>query len=232
MLKYARYLILLVLVGTSSVLGTLLCLLRPFHPNNATLYGKWVGKIGCFILGVKVITENKHFWYLHTPCLTISNHQDNLDIFICGSILHQRTVSLGKKQLLFFPLFGLFYWLSGNIVIDRSSKEKAWQSMAKVKKAIQEKDTTIWMMPEGTRSKGKGLLPFKKGAFVTAIAAQTKILPIVISEYVKTINLNKWHSGTVHIKFLNPIETTGLTEQDAGALTQKAHDLFKSELKS
>jgi 1-acyl-sn-glycerol-3-phosphate acyltransferase len=232
MLKLIRYFLIIILVGATSLAGIFLCLLRPFHPNNATLYGKFIGIVGLKILGIKVITQNRHLWFLHSPVLAISNHQHNLDIFICGSILHTRIVSLGKKQLLYLPFFGLFYWLSGNILIDRSNKQKAWDSMEKVKKAIQENETSIWMMPEGTRSQGRGLQPFKKGAFITAIAAQSKILPIVISEYCNKIDLNKWHSATVYIKILPPLETVGLTEHDATALTQKAHDLFKSQLSS
>jgi 1-acyl-sn-glycerol-3-phosphate acyltransferase len=232
MLKIIRYFLIIILIGTSSFIGIFLCLLRPFHPNNATLYGKFIGKVGLKILGIKVIVENKHLWFLHGPVLAISNHQHNLDIFICGSILHTRIVSLGKKQLLYLPLFGVFYWLSGNILIDRSNKQKAWESMEKVKKAILENNTSIWMMPEGTRSQGRGLQPFKKGAFITAIAAQTKILPIVISNYCNNLDLNKWHSTTVHIKLLPPIQTVGLAEHDAEKLTQDTHDLFKTQLSS
>jgi 1-acyl-sn-glycerol-3-phosphate acyltransferase len=232
MLKLIRYILVFTLVGISSIAGLIICILRPFHPNNATMYGKFIGKVGLKILGIKVVVENRHLWFLHSPVLAISNHQHNLDIFVCGSILHTRIVSLGKKQLLYLPFFGIFYWLSGNILIDRSNKQKAWDSMEKVKKAIQENDTSIWMMPEGTRSQGKGLQPFKKGAFITAIAAQTKILPIVISDYCNNIDLNKWHSATVHIKLFPPIETVGLTEQDAPALMKQCHDLFKTQLSS
>jgi 1-acyl-sn-glycerol-3-phosphate acyltransferase len=35
---------------------------------------------------------------------------------------------------------------------------------------LQHEDTSIWVFPEGTRNLGKGLLPFKKGAFHMAIA--------------------------------------------------------------
>ena len=43
--------------------------------------------------------------------------------------------------------------------------------MTKVGEIIQQRQISIWMFPEGTRSRGRGLLPFKTGAFHTAISA-------------------------------------------------------------
>ncbi len=45
------------------------------------------------------------------------------------------------------------------------------------------------MFPEGTRSRGRGLLPLKTGAFRTAIQANVPIVPICASNQVGTINL-------------------------------------------
>ena len=40
-------------------------------------------------------------------------------------------------------------------------------------RAIQDKKLSIWMFPEGTRSYGRGLLPFKTGAFHTGDSSES-----------------------------------------------------------
>ena len=75
------------------------------------------------------------------------------------------TVSLGKRSLVYIPLFGWLYWLSGNILIDRKNKSKARDTLGVAIKKIIERRISVWVFPEGTRSYSEGLLPFKTGAF-------------------------------------------------------------------
>lgn len=74
---------------------------------------------------------------------------------------------------------------------------------------------------------GETFLPFKLGAFRLAIEAQVPIVPIVFSSYKPIYNVDKsnktycWNSGCVTIKFLDPIDTTGMTlENDLQRLTE------------
>ena len=79
---------------------------------------------------------------------------------------------------------------------------------------LQHEDTSIWVFPEGTRNLGKGLLPFKKGAFHMAIAAGVPIVQVCVSNYVTQMKLNRWDSGSVLIRSLPPITTCVLTVDD------------------
>ena len=94
-----------------------------------------------------------------------------MDIVIAAQIKLKNTVTLGKKEILYFPIFGQWYWLSGNILIKRERKSSIIRSMLRVNKTITKKNRSIVIMPEGTRSKGKGLAKFKTGAFRTAVSA-------------------------------------------------------------
>ena len=228
-LKYFRFFLCGILLGLVGIFGTILGILRPFNPNNVYLMAKFV-KLGTNILGIEVEKRNIEIMKGHHPGLFISNHQHNIDIFMACHVLPDRTVSLGKKSIRLIPLFGQFYWLSGNVLIDRKNKRKAHGTMDEVASQIREGNKSIWMMPEGTRSHGRGVLPFKKGAFFTAINAQVPISPICVSSYDKSIDFSKWKAGKVIVEVLDPIPTKGLTKRDVGELCQTTHELVKNKV--
>jgi 1-acyl-sn-glycerol-3-phosphate acyltransferase len=229
-LKYFRFFLCGIHLGLVGIFGTILGIIRPFNPDNVYYMAKMV-KFGTVILGIKVITRDIDKMWDHHPGLFISNHQHNIDIFMASHILPRRTVSLGKKSLKWIPLFGQFYWLSGNVLIDRKNKRSAHGTMDQVGDAIRNKKTSIWMMPEGTRSHGRGILPFKKGAFFTAINAQIDIMPICISTFDGHLDFSKIKSGTVIIKALPAVNVQGLTKRDVGELTEKCHKLVSENVK-
>ena len=230
MLKIIR----LFFFGMSFILITpialLFCLIRPFHPDNIFFFATIWGPVAKKILGIEIEVQNHHHMKDNRPCVFIMNHQSNFDIVLGGAIRVRRTVSLGKREIIWFPLFGLFYWLSGNILIKREKRQKALQAMDKVNRIIREKNISILIMPEGTRSKGKGLAPFKKGAFRTAIGAQVPIVPICASSWHKYIDLNRWKAGKVLINVLPPISTKEKTSNDINEVSQICFQLMNAEI--
>ncbi|ATH09511.1 1-acyl-sn-glycerol-3-phosphate acyltransferase [Halobacteriovorax marinus] len=229
MLKILRFILATILLACVGIVGTIVSALRPFNPNNVYIMSRMV-RLGTKILGIEVIKRNTQIMEENRPGLFISNHQHNIDVFLACEILPDRTVSLGKKSLRWIPLFGQFYWLSGNVLIDRKNKRRAHGTMDQVGEAIRERNTSIWMMPEGTRSHGRGVLPFKKGAFFTAINAQIPITPICISTYNTGLDFSKWKAGKVIIEVLDPIPTKGLTKRDVGQLCETTYQLVKNKV--
>jgi 1-acyl-sn-glycerol-3-phosphate acyltransferase len=214
----------------TSVLGFFFSLLRPFHPNNSYYVGNWLGKIGLAILSIDLEVENEHYLNARETKIIISNHQSNYDVLFCSSLCPERTVSIGKKSILFFPFFGLLFWITGNVMIDRKNKRKALNAMSSAEKAITERNTSIWIMPEGTRSKGRGLLPFKKGAFICAHNTGRPLIPVCIEDYSKKIDLNSFKKVKIKVKVLPPILQTNL--KSAAELSNLAYEQMKKEIVS
>jgi len=165
-----------------------------------------------------------------TPAVYMSNHQDNIDFFYGAACIPPRTVLIAKKAIKWIPFFGQAFWLSGNILLDRENAVKAKASMKKVTERVKNESLSMWILPEGTRSKGRGLLPFKKGGFITAIECQIPIVPVVWNDYIGKLNFNKIHSGKIISQVLDPIPTEGLTRDDLDELVSKVHKLFEIEL--
>lgn len=226
-LKYIRLALCAVAIALSASLWIIICLFRPAHPGNTLGIARIIGLIGRYILGINVKIEGREILNNSKRCILVSNHQSNYDIFCVGPICPPRTVSMGKKSLAYIPFFGQMYWLAGNILIDRQNKKKAWAVMDSVISFIKKYDCNVWIMPEGTRSKGRGVLPFKKGAFLTAIRGQLDVVPIAISSFEKSVDLTKWQAGSVLFKVLSPIPTTGKNPDDAIILKDQVHDLIE-----
>jgi 1-acyl-sn-glycerol-3-phosphate acyltransferase len=221
MLIIIRFPLIIIWIALCAIWGILVSLARPFNPKNIHAMTKLL-QYGRFIMGVKIELRNKAVMDTYLPCVFISNHQDNFDIFPGAFAIPKRTVSIGKRNIIYIPLFGLFYWLSGNILIDRKNKRSAFDTMDDAARAIKAKNTSVWIMPEGTRSRGRGLLPFKKGPFITAVKAGVPIVPVAISNYVGKLNFNKWHAGTIIMEVLPAISTSDKTINDAIDLKDEA----------
>lgn len=224
MLKIVRFILIGIYIACVMTLGILISLARPRHPNNVYLISRMLGWKGFLILGVEFEQRNHHLHDEIGAAVYCSNHQNDLDMFPGGASVHKRTVVLGKSSIILIPFFGQFFWLSGNILINRKNSHKARKSMEQVTRRIKEEQISVWVMPEGTRSKGRGLLPFKKGAFVTAIAAECPIAPIIFSSYSKKLDLNKWRSGKIISTRLPIIETKGMTKEDAPKLMEQTRE--------
>jgi 1-acyl-sn-glycerol-3-phosphate acyltransferase len=133
-----------------------------------------------------------------------------------GSVFPQRTVSAGKREIGRIPVFGWFYRLSGNLIIDRGRARSALQSLEDAARILREERVSVWFMPEGHRNRSPELLPFKTGAFRLAIAAAVPILPVV-AEPLTVIADTERHlarPGTLRVRVLDPIRTQGMTNRD------------------
>nr|WP_283102802.1 1-acylglycerol-3-phosphate O-acyltransferase [Shewanella abyssi] len=209
------------------IIGGLACVLRPRHRNNVHMFAK-VFSWAAPVLGIKVIVRNSK-GESDEPCVFLANHQNNFDMFTHTAVVPKGTVSLGKKSLAWMPLFGQIYWLSGNILIDRKNRSKAFDTMAATARKIKEKCLSVWIFPEGTRSHGKGLLPFKAGAFYTAIAAGVPMVPVLASNQ-SHIKLNRWNNGVVIIEMMEPIETKGFDKTQVKELSKRIHGMMSEKL--
>ena len=142
----------------------LICLARPFHRDNVYLAGKLYSGMAKLV-GLNVEYRVPQSVRTGGPYVFIGNHQNSYDLItVCGAA-QKGMVTVGKKSLKWIPVFGWVYWLSGNILIDRKNKGRAHDTLKVTVDKIRERRLSVWFFPEGTRSYGRGLLPFKTGCF-------------------------------------------------------------------
>ena len=224
MLTTLRHILLGIHFLIASCINLGLGILRPRNRDNSRIFGRVYSLPAIRIMGLQTIWEVGGLMALPNPYVLVINHQSNYDLFILGSIVPRRTVTIGKKSLKWIPFFGQVYWLAGNVLLDRGNAQKAKEAMLRTTDVLQHEDTSILVFPEGTRNLGQGLLPFKKGAFQMAINAGVPIVPLCVSNYKRDMRLNRWHSGKLRLRALPPISTTGLTLDDMPALMERCRE--------
>jgi 1-acyl-sn-glycerol-3-phosphate acyltransferase len=226
MLYYARLVAVCAYFFLFSVMALVYCCLRPFHGNNTRTVLKFLLPT-YWIMNLKVIAINKP--KIDYPVVYVVNHQDLLDVFYFAKVWPKNCSGVGKQELAWIPIFGTAFWLAGNIFINRGDKDKAHAVVDQMAEKITSLNRSIFIMPEGTRSRGKGLLPFKKGAFLTAIKAGVPIVPLCVSS-TKNVTLTDLSPKPGLVEFLAPITTEGLKAKDAERLALKCHELMKTKI--
>lgn len=208
MLAVIRCLALLIYFLIANLFLLVIFLLRPLHRNNVYLGGKVYSSMAR-LLGVKLVHRRQQSIDTKESFVFIGNHQNSYDLLTLSNAAEPGVVTIGKKSLKWIPIFGQIYWLSGNIMIDRKNTGKAMNTLSLTAEKMKSKKLSPWLFPEGTRSRGKGLLPFKTGAFRLAIAENKQIIPVVCSELNHDkIKLNRWNNGTVIIETMKPVEVS------------------------
>ena len=229
MLAAVRWFRLAVFVVLIGIIGCLFCILRPFHRNNTYLWARVFGS-ATRILGVKLKLKVHPDVPTNGPYVYVCNHQNSWEIFTVAATLPPNTVTLGKKSLKWIPFFGWLYWLAGNILIDRNNKGRAHGTIAQTAAAIKKRDISVWMFPEGTRSYGRGLLPFKSGAFHTAYQAGVDIVPVCVSNLHGKIHMNRWNNGELLVEFLAPIHIANYRKETLRELSKHCHQLMNDKI--
>tara|TARA_Y100000768_G_scaffold388765_1_gene386953 strand:+ start:33382 stop:34047 length:666 start_codon:yes stop_codon:yes gene_type:complete len=196
-------------------------IVRPFNLKNSLLFFNVFAFVCSKLLGVKLTIEGKEKIFQHRPAILVGNHQHNFDILSVAPLKTHFIVLLAKWELSLIPYFGQFYILCGHILIKRKNHKKAMNAMDKVYQKLKEDKLSIIIFPEGHRNPTKDLLPFKKGAFHTAIRTGIPLLPFGVSQYCVYKQFEKGGKRHIHIHVGDPIYTNTLTKLDIPELMQK-----------
>ncbi|MEO9589516.1 MULTISPECIES: 1-acylglycerol-3-phosphate O-acyltransferase [Marinobacter] len=225
-----RKLLAWLMVPVICLFALVLYVARPFNPNNNRLLARTIARVGRFLLGMERPLEGADNMPQDRPTVVIANHQHNDDLFVMGDLLPPRTVTVGKSSLIWIPFFGQVFWLGGNVILNRGRSHKAVAVMQATSEAISRDRKSLWVFPEGTRSRGRGLQSFKKGAFHAAIASGAPITMVCASQYYDRTLGWSGRREPVAIRVLPPVETAGLTVADIPQLMAQCRQQMETAI--
>jgi 1-acyl-sn-glycerol-3-phosphate acyltransferase len=110
----------------------------------------------------------------------MSNHQSHLDIPVLYATVPAPTLRMVAKAELFkIPMWRRPLVAADFVEVDRSDHTQALASMRRAEDVIR-RGVSIWIAPEGTRSKTGEIGALKKGGFHMAMHTGTPIVPVAI----------------------------------------------------
>ena len=121
----------------------------------------------------------------------MSNHQSLYDVPVIYQSLQRRIRMVAKKELFRVPIWGRAMRSAGFICLDRQSRERSRQTLL-ASSDILHAGTSIWIAPEGTRSKTGEVGEFRKGGFHLALQSGCPILPVSISGTIAVLPSKGW----------------------------------------
>jgi len=230
-------LVLLTSIVLTPLLGTLaiiLSLLGLDHEAGGVF--DWVPRTWSRALlaaaGVRIRLHNVERMRDDRPQVYVANHMSWFDVFTLAAIL-PRPKFIAKAELGRIPLFGRASRACGMIFIDRENRKAAFAGYEDAARRIRG-GASVVVFPEGTRGATYALRPFKKGPFVLAVASEAPIVPTILYGTREILGRGSFwvRSGEVHIHFLEPIVTEGLSYDDRDRLSREAAQQMREALRS
>lgn len=160
----------------------------------------------------------------------VANHSGNFDVLVALSLIRRPFGFTAKKEAAFMPFIGMWVWLLGGVFIDRRSARKAFAAIEAGAKRIAAGGAMI-IFPEGTRSRGRSMGPFRAGAFKLATMADAPIVPVAIEGSHQVWEASgRIRPARIRVSFGLPVPTAGLSAEERKALPGKVRAAIAERL--
>ncbi len=168
------FLLLTILTALSTTIGSLLGYSRIF----AYYPGRYWSKATLLIALCPIKVKGKE----HLPdrkgaYVVMANHQGAFDIFMMYGYLGLPFKWVLKEGIRKIPLVGKACEAAGFIYVDEKKPSSIQRTISDAQRVLSE-GSSIFIFPEGSRSKTGRMSRFKKGGFVMASALNAPIIPI------------------------------------------------------
>lgn len=160
--------------------------------------------------------------------LFVANHLGLFDIVLVYPYLPRYCGIISKNDFAKVPIFSQWMQIIYCLFLDRKDIK---DGLKKILKAIDlvKSGVSIYVFPEGTRSKDKTVHPFKEGSLKIAKKTGCKIVPIAITgtDDIFENHFPKIVSGEVTVQFAEPIDTKALSKDEQKFLGRKCANMIR-----
>ncbi len=184
-----------------------------------------------FLSGTKVIVKGSENVPEGRAVVYIGDHRSIFDVIIGYSLCPWLTSFVAKDSLEKVPL--LVTWMR-RLHCQFLNRDDTRSGINMIKQAVNdlENGISVYIFPEGTRSRTGEMLPFKAGTFKIATKAKAPIVPVAFSNTSAIFEdqFPKIRRTTVVIHFGEPIETDGMSREDQKVLHERVQRIVEEML--
>lgn len=188
-------------------------------PAILYVWGRFGVRMGLALTGTRVVLEGREKLGEPANTVVMPNHVSFLDAPILFQVLGIDFKAVVKKEVFRFPFFGACLRFAGFIEVDRSDREQSTAAIGRAAESLRAGHCFL-IFPEGTRTRDGALGEFKKGAFVVAMEARSRIVPVALSGFRERLPRGGFRirSGVVRIQVLDPVEAGSYSYDDRDRL--------------
>ena len=179
-------------------------------------------RLALAVSGIRVQIDGAEHIQHERAAVYAVNHASNVEppiLFHALRRLFPRLRILYKAELRKLPVLVHAFDLAQFVPLERGNRDQSLPAIDRAAAALRAGNSFL-IFPEGTRSRTGALLPFKKGGFIMAIAAQAAVVPVAILGARHAMRKGSpWiQPVTVRVRFGQPVETAGLELADRDKL--------------
>jgi 1-acyl-sn-glycerol-3-phosphate acyltransferase len=194
----------------------------------------WLTGFWCRVIlkamGTKLTVEGVEHIPKTDPVVFYPNQQGDLDILLAVAVIPRQLGFIAKKQAAYLPFLNLWMLAMGCVFIDRGNISQGIKAIARGIERVRD-GRAMCVFPEGTRSRGPHMLPFRNGAFRLAVRAEAAIVPVTIDgAYKAWEEHHQIRPAHVRVVIHEAIQTVGMDHEERKALPERVRAVIAAAL--
>ncbi|MFQ9514572.1 MAG: lysophospholipid acyltransferase family protein [Eubacterium sp.] len=177
------------------------------------------------ISGVKLEVHGMENIPQDQAVLFVGNHQSLFDIIVTYPLMKRPTGYIAKKEIKKVPFLSWWMYFVNCIFLDRKNPRNGLKSVLNAAEMIKS-GVSIFLFPEGTRSKDGRLHEFKDGGMKIATKSLCPIIPVGIRGTSDLLEKQfpRIKSANVTVSFGKPIYTADMSRAELKGVSQTVRE--------
>ncbi len=182
----------------------------------------WVSRVRVKTRGLDNVDTSRGYVFM-------ANHLSMFDHWAFLAVVPVQFRFVAKGSLFRIPFLGWHLRRAGNIPVHRNSPRQALRDFRAAGEKIR-KGVSVVIYPEGERTFGDAMSPFKRGPFLLARSARAPILPVTLIGAHRRLERGSviLYPGEMEMIFHPPIEFSEYGEDRLESISDRVREVIAS----